>query len=203
MSPTMKTLHPLFPMLASALMLLFSSSAYCAALYVQAPLPLAKSSTVNSNAVSHPDGSDGNVTAFDNFTLKKSGIISSVTWRGASADNNLAGFVIKIYESKQDAAAQPDLAAPLAEIRISGNADEKPVGNNLSDFRANFSQPLALTAGVQYWITIVCTRNGPSPWGWANGSGGDGKTIQSYAEFKILPAPGDRAFSLNDRHGMQ
>jgi hypothetical protein len=199
----MKVIYPFPTLLATALMLVFSCSAYCASMYNQAPLPIAKSSTVNSHAVAHPDGSDGDVTAFDNFTLKKSGIISSVSWRGTSSNNGLAGFVIKIYESKQDAAAQPDLAAPLAEINMSGNADERLVSNNLSDYHANFNQPLALTAGVQYWISIVCTRNGPSPWGWANGSGGDGRTIQSYAEYKILPAPGDRAFSLNDRHGLQ
>jgi hypothetical protein len=199
----MKISNLLFPLLTTVLILTFSSPVFCASVYNQAPLPLAKSSTVNSNAVVHPDGSDGDVTAFDNFTLKKTGIISSVSWRGSSSNNGLAGFIIKILESRQDPAAQPDLAAPLAEINISGTADEKPVGNNLSDYHANLDQPLALTPGVQYWISIVCTRNGPSPWGWANGSGGDGRTIQSYSEFKILAAPSDRAFSLNDRHGMQ
>jgi hypothetical protein len=123
-----------------------------------------------------------------------------VTWRGSSSSAGLAGFTIRIFASNPNPAAQPDISAPLGEINVEGNAGEKPVGKNLADFSADFTQPLTLTAGVQYWISIVSKRNDLSPWGWANGTGGDGKTIQFYTEFKILSAPGDRAFSLIDAH---
>ena len=185
-------------LLAAALGLMFALPAQSATVYAHVAAPLASAGTINSNAVVHAEGSDQDVTAYDNFTLNKSANISSVTWRGASAGEGLAGFTIKIYPSKSSPAAQPDTAHPLAVFSISGSANEKPVGNNLSDYHAEFTKPLALAAGVQYWISIVSSRNDLSTWGWANGTGGDGKTIQSYSEYKILPAPGDRAFSLND-----
>ncbi len=166
--------------------------------YRHTPTPISSASLVHSNAVIHPEGSDQDVTAYDNFTLKKSASITSVAWRGDSANNGLVGFTIKIYASNSNPAAQPNIAEPLAEVTVIGNAGEKSVGNNLSDYHAEFSKPFELIAGVQYWISIVSNRNNLSPWGWANGTGGDGKSIQSYAEFKVLPAPSDRAFSLND-----
>jgi hypothetical protein len=166
--------------------------------YRHVPTPIASASTVNSNAVTYAEGSDQDVTAYDNFTLSKSANITSVAWRGASAEKGLAGFTIKIYASKSNPSAQPDIAEPLAVVSVAGSAGEKPVGNNLSDYHADFAKPLILTAGVQYWISVVSNRSDLSTWGWANGTGGDGKSIQSYAEFKILPAPQDRTFYFND-----
>lgn len=185
-------------LLAAVLGLMFALPAQSATVYTHVATPLASAGTINSNAVVHADGSDQDVIAYDNFTLNKAANISSVTWRGASAGKGLAGFTIKIYASKPSPSAQPDTADPLAVISISGSANEKPVGNNLSDYHAEFAKPLVLMSGAQYWISIVSNRNDLSTWGWANGTGGDGKTIQSYSEFKILPAPGDRTFSLND-----
>lgn len=185
-------------LLVSGLGLACALPAQSETVYMHAAAPQASATSVNSNALAHPDGSDQDVTAYDNFTLKQSANITSVTWRGSSASKALAGFTIKIYPSQPNPSAQPDIANPLAVLSVAGNANEKLVGNNLSDYRADFTGPLALTAGVQYWISIVSNRNDLSPWGWANGMGGDGKTIQSYAEFKILPAPGDRSFTLND-----
>ncbi len=184
--------------LLAALGMMFALPAQSATVYTQDAAPLASASIINSNAVVRAEGSDQDVAAYDNFTLKNSADIMSVTWRGASADKGLAGFTIKIYPSKSSPAAQPDTAHPLAVLSVTGMASERAAGKNLSDYSADFAQPLALAAGVQYWISIVSSRNDLSPWGWANGTGGDGKSIQSYAEFKVLPAPGDRAFSLND-----
>ncbi len=185
-------------LLAAAACLIFAMPAQSAVVFSHSCTPLSNANTLSSNAVADPDGSDRDVTAYDNFTLIKPASITSVTWRGSSSTDGLAGFTIKIYASNPNPAAQADMSSPLAEINVVGKAAEKPAGKNLSDYRADFSQPLALTAGVQYWISIVSIRNDPSSWGWANGTGGDGRTIQSYAEFKILPAPNDRAFSLDD-----
>jgi hypothetical protein len=160
--------------------------------------PVAATSTVHSNAVMDVQGSDQDVTAYDNFTLNKAAAITGVAWRGTSSDKAMGGFTIRLYASRNDAAAQPDTGQKLAELIVEGNAGEKSVGKNLSDYHANFSQPVALQAGVQYWISIVSERKNLSPWGWANGTGGDGKSIQAYSEFKVLPAPGDRAFYLMD-----
>jgi hypothetical protein len=183
-------------LLAIASCLAFARPAHCATVYEQAGA--ADATTIASNAVASPEGSDGDVTAFDNFTLGKPANVKRVNWRGSPSNAASAGFIVKIYASSHDPAAQPELSSPLASIQVQGKAGERALGNKLSGYSADLEQPLALAAGVQYWISIVAVRNDASPWGWANGTGGDGKSIQSYSEFKILPAPGDRAFSLID-----
>jgi hypothetical protein len=178
--------------------LIYAISANSATVYIQECPPVSAASIISSNAVAAPEGSDRDVTAYDNFTLSKPASIKSVKWRGSSSNAGMAGFIIRIFASNADAAAQPDISAPLGLIRVQGTAGEHPVGNNLSDFTADFEQLLALAGGRQYWISIVSIRNDASQWGWANGTGGDGGSMQSYSEFKILPANGDRAFSLTD-----
>lgn len=178
--------------------LMFALPAHSATVFSHPPAPLSSAQTISSNALAHPDGSDRDVTAYDSFTLSKSAVIASVAWRGTSTDQGLAGFTIKIYPSQPNPAAQADTTAPLSEINVTGNAGEKAIGNHLSDYRADFTQPLALTGGVQYWISVVANRHDLASWGWANGTGGDGKSIQSYSELRILAAPGDRAFSFDD-----
>ena len=153
--------------------------------------------TINSS-VTIPDGSDQDTTTFDNFTLSKSARITSVAWRGSSADYASVGFVIKIYTSPSFSTSQAEGSNPLAEITETGNANEKLISKNLSDYRADFAQPVELSAGKQFWISIVSMRNAPSPWGWSSGSGGDGRSIQSFSEVRNLPARHDRAFSLLD-----
>jgi hypothetical protein len=186
----------LFVLLAAASCLAFARPATCATVFEQAAA--ADATTIASNAVANPEGSDGDVKAYDNFTLSKPAIIKRVQWRGSSSNAALDGFTVTIYASSHDSAAQPNLSSPLASVSVQGKADEHVLGNNLSDYGADLGQPLALESGVQYWISIVSLRNDASPWGWAKGKGGDGKSIQSYSEFKVLPAPGDRAFSLKN-----
>lgn len=198
MKPAKQSVRQLVVYLAATIGLFVALPAQSMTVYRHTPAPISSASLVHSNAVTNPEGSDQDVTAYDNFTLKKSASIVSVAWRGASANNGLVGFTIKIYSSNANPAAQPNIAEPLAEVTVTGSAGEKPVGNNLSDYHAEFSQPFELVAGIQYWISIVSNRNNLSSWGWANGTGGDGKSIQSHAEFKVLPAPSDRAFSLSD-----
>lgn len=182
--------------LAAAACLIVAVPVQGATVYRQASTSVASASTINSNALANADGSDQDVTAYDDFTLVKSASIARLTWRGSSSNKGLAGFRIKIFAS--DAAGLPYTTAPLAEIGVAGNAGEKSAGKALSDYQADFSQPLALTAGVRYWISIVSDRNDLSPWGWANGTGGNGKSIQYFPELRVLPAPNDRAFSLID-----
>jgi len=196
--PILRILRFALVTLAATSCLIISQSALSATLYSQPGASVSSASVISSNAVVNQDGSDGDVTAYDNFILSKTVVVKNVKWRGSSSNAGSASFTINIYASTHDPAEQPDTSVPLGQIKVAGNANEKAVGNNLSDFNADFDRPLSLTTGVQYWISIVAIRNDASSWGWANGSGGDGRSIQSYSEFKILPAPGDRAFSLTD-----
>jgi hypothetical protein len=173
------------------------SPAHSAIVYSQASDSPDKAKLINSSAT-NPDGSDQDVTTYDNFKLSKSARITGVSWRGASTDVASAGFIISIYASQGNPTGLAELSNPLAVINETGKANEKAVGKNLADYSAAFSQPVELIAGTQYWISIVSIRNFPSSWGWSSASGGDGRSIQSYSEFKILPAPNDRAFALSD-----
>lgn len=199
--PVLRTGRRVVAFMAAISCLMVSLTAESATVYSQAGTTASSASAISSNAT-NLDGSDGDVTAYDNFTLRKSANISSVSWRGSSSNAGLAGFTICIYASKHDPAAQADTSSPLGTINVEGNASEKQIGNNISDFGADFNEPLVLKAGVQYWISIVANRNDLSSWGWANGTGGDGRSIQSFAELRILSAPGDRAFSLYDGHSL-
>ncbi|MGC2167006.1 MAG: hypothetical protein WA632_13450 [Gallionella sp.] len=188
----------LLAMLFAATVLIAAQSAHGATVFSHSPVSMSSSRTINSNALAHPDGSDHDVTTFDRFALDKAATIASISWRGAASTPAMAGFTVKIYPSKSDSAAQADINNPLAVLHVTGNAEEMKLDDRLSDYRAILVEPLALEAGVQYWLSIVSDRKDLSPWGWAEGSGGDGKSIQSYAEFKVLPAPGDRTFTLDD-----
>lgn len=184
--------------LAAIFFLVWAMPARSATVYSQMGASLSSAKAISSYAVANPEGSDGDVTAYDNFAIGKSASITGVSWRGSSSNDGSAGFTIRIYASNPNPAAQPDISAPLGEINVAGKSGEVAVGKNLSEYRAEFIQPLALTSGVQYWISIVSSRKDFSAWGWADGEGGDGKSIQSYSEFRILSAPNDRAFALHD-----
>lgn len=185
-------------MLFAASVLIAAQSAQGATVFGHSPVPISSTRTINSNALAHPDGSDQDVTAFDSFSLDKAATVAGISWRGVTSTPALIGFTIKIYPSKSDPAAQADIGNPLVVLAVTGNADEKKLDGKFSDYHAKLDAPLALEAGVQYWLSIVSDRKDLSPWGWADGSGGDGKSIQAYTEFKVLPAPGDRTFTLDD-----
>ncbi len=188
----------LLALLFAATVLIAWQSAQGAPVFSHSSGPLSAARTINSNALAHPDGSDQDVTTFDSFALETAATIAGISWRGAASTPALVGFTVKIYPSKRDPAAQADTANPLAVLHVTGTAEEKKLDDRLSDYRAKLDAPLALDAGVQYWLSIVSDRKDLSPWGWADGHGGDGKSIQAYTEFKVLPAPGDRTFTLDD-----
>lgn len=185
-------------MLFAASVLIAAQSAQGATIFSHSPVPISSTKTIHSNALAHPDGSDQDVTAFDNFSLDKAATVASISWRGVASTPALLGFTIKIYPSKADPAAQADIGNPLAVLAVTGSADEKKLEGRFSDYHTKLDAPVALEAGVQYWLSIVSDRKDLSPWGWAEGSGGDGISIQAYTEFKVLPAPGDRTFTLDD-----
>lgn len=169
--------------------------ASAATVYAQKPMV---ANTINSNAVLAPDGSDQDVVAYDNFRLVKAATIREVTWRGTAAGGGTSGFTIKVYSSRPNPAAGPNISAPLYVARIPGHAGETPAMNGMFDYRVALERPLVLAAHRQYWLSIVADKQDMSLWGWGSGSGGDGKSLQSYSEFKVLPAGGDRAFSFSD-----
>lgn len=188
----------LLTMLIAATVLIVAHSAHGAIVFSHSPGPLSSIKTANSNALAHPDGSDQDTTTFDSFTLDRGATVTGVAWRGSASTPAMLGFTVSVYPSMPNAAAQADTGNPLVVLKVSGNANESKLNDRYSDYRTTFDTPLSLDAGVQYWISIVSDRSDLSPWGWAAGNGGDGKSIQAYTEFKVLPVPGDRTFTLDD-----
>ena len=186
--------------LLAAACILFASPAHPAIVFAHAAVAANGASVIHSNAVTSAEGNDSDVIAYDSFLLDKPVSVASVGWRGSSSNGSSSGFTIRIYASRAVPATRAEIAHPMAEVRVTGDAGEISVGNKLSDYCADIATPLLLAPGVQYWISVVSNRRDASAWGWANGIGGDDKSIQSWSEFKILSAPGDRSFSLNDAH---
>lgn len=168
--------------------------------YAQAPAALTDTQLVNSNRLIGSEGSDQDVQAFDNFQLSAPTQISHICWRGSAPDASLAGFTLTLYPATDDAFAGPDVRNPLEVIRVSGHAHEQPAGMKLSDYSVELDRPLALAADTRYWLSVVADRTDLSPWGWANSPAGDGKSLQAYSEFRVLPAAGDRSFCLRAAH---
>lgn len=164
--------------------------------YMQAPVTLPDTQLVNSNRLVGGEGSDQDVQTFDSFQLTTPAQITRICWRGGAADATLAGFTLTLYPATDNAFAGPDVKNPLEIVRVVGHANEIKAGMNLSDYSTGLERPLSLAANTKYWLSIVADKTDLSPWGWANSSDGDGKSLQAYTEFRTLPAAGDRSFCL-------
>lgn len=172
--------------------------AYCETVFQQEAQPVFIANKVNSQALAKEGGGVEDVTVFDNFMLKKTSFITTVSWRGSSSDKSLIGFTVKFYTSKENKSASPEIDDPLVVNSMIGTAKENRVGSYLSDYRMNLSQPIALAGGEQYWISIVANRKDGTAWVWASGSGGDDKSVKSSDGVKVRSVAGDRAFTLSD-----
>jgi hypothetical protein len=166
--------------------------------YVQKPAPENRLQLANSNRLADAEGSDQDVQTFESFKLTSATQVARICWRGSVADAALVGFTLTFYPATSDLFSGPDVAHPLEVMRVSGHANAAPAGTNLSDYFIELNEPMSLAADTKYWLSIVAEKTDLSLWGWANSLDGDGKSIQSYAEFKVLPADGDRAFCLNE-----
>ncbi|GEM_PF-4509309 len=164
--------------------------------YEQTPSDADDTVLVNSNNLANFKGSIHDVHTYDNFTLEKAAVVAAVSWRGASSDAALNGFIITLYPSTLDRFPAPDMDKPMAITWIEGAGDEKVLGNGLSDFNAALSSPVQLNADIQYWLSIVAVRRDFTPWGWASARSGDLSSLQVFKDLKILPVTTDRAFCL-------
>jgi len=175
-----------------------NAAAQAAQIYTQMPPASVVSGGVRSHVLHRHDGHDQDVRGYDDFVLSSPSTVSQLTWMGSPADSKTHGFIITLYAAQTAPAKGPDLFRPLFTQFISGLPDHRPMNGDWFEFTTPLKKPIQLAAHTPYWISIVASRRDLSPWYWAHGLGGDGKSLQFFNEYRVLPAAGDRAFSFAD-----
>jgi hypothetical protein len=112
-----------------------------------------------------PDGMDGDMWAWDNFTLDTTQSINHIAWRGAYT-HYLSGagkapvydFTISLHASTA-ANTEPDVVhPPLAQFQVSGNANETLAGTFggvlMYDYSFNLPTSFVAQASTKYWVMI-------------------------------------------------
>ena len=130
-------------------------------------------------------------TIFDNFTFSNSGTVDSFSWIGAYGKDNVTGatFEVAFYA---DNGGEPDLTTKQGYSV--GIANETPIVGEPRFYTYNTAlTPFAVTAGNQYWASIVSQYNsgpqGDDLWGVAFSAIGDGGSFQDYGDFAITRYP--------------
>ncbi len=187
-----------------------ASAAYSITNVVYSQPPAAAGGLIPSSRVD-PDGSNGDVYAYDSFVLAADTAIREVRWRGGYAAGGAYGmatnFRLTFYASTanntQPLANSPDTPEVfLADFLVGGNAGEAAAGSvggvAMYDYAYVLPTAFPATAGVTYWLRIEAYQAALADWGIASGTGGNG----SYYRFTIMPRifatiPGkDTSFSL-------
>src|SRR5579872_2865747 len=152
--------------------------------------------STNAYASQNDPNSFGNfATTYDNFTLGGDSRVNNVAWTGEyfnGAPAPISGFTLNFYSNN---AGVP--GSLVATDTITGNANETPVDvvNQIYAYNADIT-PFSLTAGQEYWLSIVPTLGFPPQWGWATGTGGDGAGYQvNFGSGGSIP--NDLAFTLS------
>ena len=171
--------------------------------------PAAAGTAVYDQPSDHPGGTGwasqddpGNVadfTAYDNFTLLSTTLITDAHWQGVyfnpAEQGTITAFTLGFWA---DAGGQP--GAQLLTQTIPGTAGETFVGLAgtfpVYDYDTDLLTPFLAAAGVTYWLSIVPTLTFPPQWGWHTGTGGDGVFVQDTPIPARNVRAGDLAFSL-------
>lgn len=151
---------------------------------------------LRSQSLAQEGGHDQDVIAYDDFQVAGGAMLTKIVWRGSALDAQTLGFTLSIYAAQST--LTPDLSHPLRTQFIAGQAAQSRIEDGLFEFRAMLDKPLLLEAHTPYWISIVANQRTLAPWYWAHGVGENGKSVQFFNEYKMLPAAADRAFSLHD-----
>ncbi len=152
-----------------------------------------------------PDGFDGDVFVYDNFTVPSDFSLNSIDWSGSSAPSVAAGntaFTVAIYDSLPGG-SQPHITAlpnmdpngALVTYRLAaGDFTVTPGSNGL--FNYHFQLPTEFTAPKgTYWIQI---EGWDGAWQWAVSNNGDHRDFKYFVGGPyFLRGSEDVAFTLN------
>lgn len=115
--------------------------------------------------------------AFDDFTLSSSATVTTVSWMG---DPVASGTTFKIGFTTTVSTFYPNTTL-FSDQTVTATQSSIPGAIYQSAYTAVLPTPVALSAGVGYWISIYNPTPGQLPWGW---SAGDGS-----ATVGVLPHP--------------
>ncbi len=133
-----------------------------------------------------PDGSDGDLYAYEKFVLNVDSTIQEVDWRGFEAfSSGVFDFSVMFYHDlgngQQPVCGNPQLPEGPYAIKIYWVGGVPPETNagvgGFYDFKYKLPTSLALPAGT-YWIKIEASCTAPFGWGIARGLPGNGTHFQ-------------------------
>jgi len=135
------------------------------------------------NASQNDTGSNGLgnfASTYDNWNINPGGLynITEVKFTGGyfnpDQQGTITGWTVNVYF---DSAGAPGTLQHTAHI--SGNGGESLLTGNIYTYDIsglNFQE----LSGIPYWLSVVPDLSFPPQWGWATGTGGDGKAYQNY-----------------------
>lgn len=199
------------PFLCALLSALLVSTSYASVVFNQAHNG---GGTLHKSSWYPPDGLDGDVYCWDNFTLASNTAISEIHWRGGyeyhpagTGQAPVFEFEVAIYRSIATG-TQPDVGAGGRLVRyfVGGNAGETPAGVfggvALYDYVFVLPSPFQAAAATPYWVQIVASQGVASPsfapdWGLAVGTGGNNYHFRKITGGNYQAPPQDLAFALS------
>jgi len=161
--------------------------------------------------------------AIDDFTPRQTAQVRTVRWQGGYCDPRFQvplaiptpiarSFRITFSEDRSGPSTHSLNARSLLEITVApadvaerkmfevlqerefGCGSKVPAPMAHYDYTLTLTAPLAVTAGTKYWFRVMADIGVPTVvWGWRGGTGGDGRSLNSYANASYLT---DMAFSL-------
>ena len=180
-------------LLAALFALVLAAPAYANQLYSQ---PYDGNGYLNASQNDTNSGGLGNfATTYDNWNINPGGLytINDVQFTGGyiqGGPGSITGWTVNVYF---DNGGIPGTLQHTAHI--SGNGSESCGGNICTyDISGLSFQELSQ---IPYWLSVVPDLSlQQAQWGWATGTGGDGKAYQNYFNInQVLGA--DQAFTLN------
>jgi hypothetical protein len=198
------------PLLCALLSVLLVSASRATVVFDQ---PHNGGGTLHKSSWYPPDGLDGDIYCWDNFTVASNSAISGIHWRGGyefhpsgSGQSPVFDFEVSIYRSIA-AGGQPDLGAGgrLVQYFVGANAGETSAGAfggvAMYDYAFTLPSPFQAAGGTNYWVQIEASQGLASPsfapdWGLAVGTGGNNSHFRKITGGTYQVIAGDLAFSL-------
>jgi hypothetical protein len=185
-------------LLAALFALVLAAPAYANQLYSQ---PYDGQGILNASQNDTNNGGLGNfATTYDNWNINPGGLynVDDIQFTGGyiqGSAGSITGWTVNVYF---DNGGIPGALQHTAHI--SGNGNETSLGGNIYSYDIS-GLGFQELSNIPYWVSLVPdlafqSGNNINEWGWATGTGGDGKAYQNYFNVnQVLGA--DQAFTLN------
>lgn len=139
----------------------------------------AASNSPNGYASQFDTGANGDFAkVYDEFSLATATTITDVHWTGLYFNNSrttgVDSFLIQFWSDAGGTAGSLLYSATVA------NANETLVTGDTYTYDVDLANAFAAQAGTTYWLSIQATMLFPPQWGWYEGTGGNGTSVQDF-----------------------